>query len=72
MFGSIYLELLIGLCLLGLVAVSWVYLLRASRRPVPPLILRSNFGGEVAAISEIALLAFGIAAIIDFLAKVAG
>ena len=72
MLGSLYLELLTGLALLAFVAVSWVYLLRASRRPVPPFILRSNFGGEVAAISEIALLAFGVAAVIDFFAKVTG
>ena len=72
MFGSVYLELVFGLGLLGLAVVSWVFLMRASRRPVPPLILRSSFGGEITTISEVALVAFGLAAIIDFLSKVTG
>lgn len=72
MFAWAYLELVSGVALLGLAAFSWTYLMRASRRPVPPMILRSSFGGEVVSISEVALLAFGIAAIIDFLSKVTG
>ncbi len=72
MFGSVYLELILGLCLFGLAVGSWILLMRASRRPVPPLILRSNFGAEVTTISEVALVAFGLAAIIDFLSKVTG
>lgn len=72
MFGLAYLELVLGLVLLGLAIGSWIFLMRASRRPVPPLILRSSFGGEVTTISEVALVAFGVAAIIDFLSKVTG
>ncbi len=72
MFGSVYLELILGLALFGLAIGSWILLMRASRRPVPPLILRSNFGAEVTTISEVALVAFGLAAIIDFLSKVTG
>ena len=72
MFDSVVLELAFGLALLAVAAGSWLYLLRASRRPVPPAILRSELGGEIATVSEIGLIAFGAAAVFDVVARVVG
>ena len=65
MFGSYYLELAVGLAILGFAAALWLYLLRAYRRAVVPSLLRSDMAAQLSAVAEIALLALGTAYVID-------
>lgn len=70
MFGSyFYIELVVGLAFLAAAAILWRYLLHAFRRERPPFLLRTNMAAEVSTVLEIALLAFGVAALIDFAVK---
>jgi cytoskeletal protein RodZ len=69
MFGSYYLELAVGVAILGLAGVLWFYLLRASRSAVVPSLLRSDTAAQLSAVVEIVLLAFGTAYVIDALVR---
>ncbi len=69
MSGSVPAEFAFGLVLLGLAAVLWRYLLHAFRRQPLPLLLRSEMAAPLSTVVEVALLAFGCAALIDATAK---
>lgn len=71
MFGSYQFEFVAGLAILGIAALLWRYLLTAFRKAPPPLLLRSGMAAELSAVLEIALLAFGTAALIDAAVKAA-
>lgn len=68
MFGS-YFELAIGLTAIALAAALWRYLVYAFRRIPVPFFLRSGMAAELSAVLEIALLAVGLAYVVDGLAK---
>jgi hypothetical protein len=70
MFGSYQVELVFGLAILAAAALLWRYLLSAFRRVPPPLLLRSSMAAELSTVLEVALLAFGCAALIDVAVKV--
>ena len=69
MLGSYQVEFLVGFAILGVAALLWRYLLSAFRRVPPPLFLRSNMAAELSTVLEIALFAFGVAALIDATVK---
>lgn len=69
MFGSYQAEFVVGLAILAVAALLWRYLLSAFRRVPVPLFLRSNMAAELSTVAEIALLAFGVAALIDATVK---
>lgn len=69
MFGSYQAEFIAGLAILGAAAFLWRYLLTAYRKVPPPLLLRSDMAAELSAVLEIALVAFGVAALIDAAVK---
>jgi hypothetical protein len=69
MLGSYQAEFVIGLAILGVAALLWRYLLSAFRRVPVPYLLRSNMAAELSTVFEIALLAFGVAALIDATVK---
>lgn len=69
MFGSYQVEFVAGLAILGTAAILWRYLLHAFRKQPVPLLLRSNMAAELSAVLEIALAAFGAAALIDAAVK---
>jgi len=69
MFGSYYAEFALGLVFLAVAAGFWVMLLRIFRHPVVPVVFRGTMAAELLTVLEIALLAFGLAALIDAVAK---
>jgi hypothetical protein len=69
MLGSYQVEFVAGLAILAVAALLWRYLLFAFRRVPVPLLLRSNMAAEFSTVLEIALLAFGCAALIDAVVK---
>jgi len=69
MFGSYQVEFVIGLAILAVAVLLWRYLLSAFRRVPVPYILRSTMAAELSTVLEIALLAFGVAALIDAAVK---
>lgn len=69
MFGSYYAELALGVVFLAVAVGFWLLLLRIFRRPVTPVLFRSTMAAELSTVLEIALLAFGTAAVIDAVAK---
>ena len=69
MFGSYYVEFVAGLCFLAVAVLLWRYLLNAFRHEPLPFFLRSEMAAEISTVLEIALLAFGAAALIDGAAK---
>ncbi|MGD1880220.1 MAG: hypothetical protein ACFB13_22300 [Kiloniellaceae bacterium] len=71
MFGSYSVEFAVGLIVLCTAGALWVYLLRAFQRTPLPALLRPAMAAELSAVLEIALLAFGLAALIDGAAKFA-
>ena len=71
MFGSYSFEFAVGVVFLCIAAALWFYLLRAFRRTPLPAVLRPAMAAELSTVLEIALLAFGFAALIDAAAKVA-
>jgi len=69
MLGSYQAEFVLGLAILAVAALLWRYLLFAFRRVPVPFLLRSGMAAELSAVLEIALLAFGCAALIDAAVK---
>jgi hypothetical protein len=69
MLGSYQVEFVAGLAILAAAALLWRYLLSAFRRVPVPFLLRSSMAAELSAVLEIALLAFGVAALIDAAVK---
>ncbi len=65
MFGSYYAEFALGLVFLAVAAGFWVLLLRIFRRPVVPAPFRGEMAAQISTVLEIALLAFGLAAMLD-------
>ena len=71
MFGSYYAEFALGLVLLAAAAGFWVLLLRLFRSPAVPVPgpFRGDMAAQLSTIFEIALLAFGLAAVFDAAVK---
>ncbi|GAB4353131.1 MAG: hypothetical protein Kow00114_02180 [Kiloniellaceae bacterium] len=69
MFGSYYAEFAIGLGFLAAAALLLRYFYHAFRHKPVPLLLRGDMVAELSAVLEVALVAFGVAALIDAAAK---
>lgn len=69
MFGSYQVEFIAGLAILAAAVIIWRYLLTAFRKVPLPLLLRADMAAEISAVVEIALLAFGVTALIDAAVK---
>lgn len=69
MFGSYYTEIAVGLGFLVAAALLLRYLHYAFRHEPLPLLLRGDMAAQLSAVLEVALLAFGAAALIDAAAK---
>jgi len=65
MFWTSQGELLLGLAMLVAAVILWRYLLKAFRRQPPPFFLRFDMAAQLSVVVEIALLVFGLAALID-------
>jgi len=70
MFGSSFAEFGVGIAFLVAAALLWRYLLHAFRKQPLPAVFRAEMAGELSAVAEVALLAFGTAAVIDAAVKV--
>ena len=69
MFGSYFAEFGLGIAFLIAAVVLWRYLLHVYRHEPLPFLFRAEMAAELSAVIEIALLAFGAAALIDAIAK---
>jgi hypothetical protein len=69
MFGSSFAEFGLGVGFLVAAVLLWRYLLHAFRQQPLPFVFRAEMAGELSAVLEIALLAFGAAALIDAAVK---
>lgn len=69
MFGSSFAEFGLGITFLVAAGVLWRYLLHTFRHEPLPLLFRGEMAAELSAVLEIALLAFGAAALIDAAVK---
>jgi tellurite resistance protein TehA-like permease len=69
MFGSYYAEIAVGLGFLAAAVLLLRYLHYAFRHEPLPLLLRGDMAAQLSAVLEVALLAFGAAALIDAAAK---
>jgi len=69
MFGSYYTEIGVGLAFLAAAVLLLSYLHHAFRHEPVPLLLRGDMAAQLSAVLEVALLAFGAAALIDAATK---
>lgn len=69
MFGSYYAEIAVGFGFLAAAAFLLRYLHQAFRHEPVPLLLRGDMAAQLSAVLEVALFAFGAAALIDAAAK---
>lgn len=69
MIGSYYTEIALGLGFLAAAVLLLRYLHYAFRHEPLPLLLRGDMAAQLSAVLEVALLAFGAAALIDAAAK---